>query len=252
MESLVTKSAKGKDVTTSFKIAEVFGKEHKNVVRDIEALTCSEDFRALNFEHTPYTHPQNKQTYSAYEITKNGFSFLAMGYTGVKASQFKETFIAEFDKREALLTNDDFILSRALTILTDRNKALEAKVSQTTEQLALAESTIKEQAPMVVHYTKVLSAENSHLATAMAQVFGLGAPTFNRLLKEWGIQRRVGSEWVLVAKYLCPEKPLTMTRPVPYLNTAGVQQTKNELRWTEAGREFLVKEFEKHGYKAVA
>lgn len=68
--------------TTSLIIAQAFEKEHKNVLRDIENLECSEEFRQLNFEHTPYTHPQNGQTYPAYRITRDGFCFLAMGFTG--------------------------------------------------------------------------------------------------------------------------------------------------------------------------
>ncbi len=40
--------------TTSRKVAEVFGKEHKNVLRDIENIGCSENFRKLNFELSEY------------------------------------------------------------------------------------------------------------------------------------------------------------------------------------------------------
>ena len=48
--------------TTSLIIAEAFGKEHKNVLRDIENLGCSPEFRQLSFEHTPYIHPQNGES----------------------------------------------------------------------------------------------------------------------------------------------------------------------------------------------
>lgn len=90
MTELVKINSAGKDVTTSLIVAQVFGKEHKNVLRDIENLSCSDTFRRLNFEHTPYVHPQNGQTYKMYEMTKDGFSFLVMGYTGERAGQFKE------------------------------------------------------------------------------------------------------------------------------------------------------------------
>lgn len=52
-----------------------------------------------------------------YEMTKDGFSFLVMGYTGTKAVHFKEMFIAEFNKREAMLKSDDYILMRSQQIL---------------------------------------------------------------------------------------------------------------------------------------
>ena len=90
--------------TTSLIIAEIFEKEHKNVLRDIENLECSEDFHRLNFEHTPYVHPQNGQTYPAYRLTRDGFAFLAMGFTGKKAAAWKEKFLEAFNAMEAELT----------------------------------------------------------------------------------------------------------------------------------------------------
>ena len=89
MEALVSTNSKGQDVTTSLIVAEVFGKRHDHVLRDIENLSCSNAFRLLNFGETPYIHPQNGQTYPMFEMTKDGFSFLVMGYTGDKAGQFK-------------------------------------------------------------------------------------------------------------------------------------------------------------------
>ena len=72
---------KGQDVTTSLIVAEVFGKRHDHVLRDIENLSCSDAFRLLNFGETLYIHPQNGQTYPMFEMTKDGFSFLVMRYS---------------------------------------------------------------------------------------------------------------------------------------------------------------------------
>ena len=77
-----------KAITTSLKIAEYFDKRHDNVLRDIENLECPEDFRALNFEVSSYNTKQNKEKL-AYNITKDGFTFLAMGFTGKEAAKFK-------------------------------------------------------------------------------------------------------------------------------------------------------------------
>lgn len=85
--------------TTSRDVAEVFGKEHKNVLRDIETLQCSEDFRKLNFEPTSYTDSWNKKQ-KEYIMTRDGFTLLVMGYTGEKAMQFKEAYIKAFNEME--------------------------------------------------------------------------------------------------------------------------------------------------------
>lgn len=89
MENLVFQNSNGNDVTTSLLVAEVFGKEHSKVVRDIESLSCSASFNAANFGVITYIDSRNREQ-TAYEMTKDGFSFLVMGYTGAKAGEFKE------------------------------------------------------------------------------------------------------------------------------------------------------------------
>ncbi|MCE2603839.1 Rha family transcriptional regulator, partial [Pseudomonas aeruginosa] len=74
---------RGRPITDSQKVAETFKKEHKNVLRDIENLDCSDEFRALNFELSSYKSKQNKKM-PEYIMTKDGFTFLVMGYRGKK------------------------------------------------------------------------------------------------------------------------------------------------------------------------
>lgn len=88
---------KGKQTTNSKNVADVFGKEHRNVLKDIKNLECSDSFRALNFELSYYTSEQNKRL-PCVEMTKDGFAFLCMGYRGKKAAEFKEAYISEFNR----------------------------------------------------------------------------------------------------------------------------------------------------------
>ncbi len=90
---------KGVPVTTSRKIAKVFGKEHYNVLRDIENLDCSESFNAINFELVNYKDKKGEKR-PEYIITKDGFVFLVMGYRGRKAVAFKEAYIKRFNDME--------------------------------------------------------------------------------------------------------------------------------------------------------
>ncbi|EBN9929289.1 transcriptional regulator [Salmonella enterica subsp. enterica serovar Stanley] len=88
----------GRAVTTSVAVAEFFHKRHHHVVQKIESLECSEQFLTRNFSRVKFEHRGN--SYNAYQITKNGFVFLVMGFTGKKAAAFKEAYIAEFDRME--------------------------------------------------------------------------------------------------------------------------------------------------------
>lgn len=91
--------------TTSLIVAKVFGKEHKNVIRDIENLSCSMDFNRLNFERITYKDARNRDQ-TAYEMTKDGFVFLVMGFTGKTAAKFKEAYIRAFNEMEAKLRRE--------------------------------------------------------------------------------------------------------------------------------------------------
>jgi Rha family phage regulatory protein len=90
---------------TSNELAKVFGKTHNNVIRDIEDLGCSPEFSLLNFEQSSY-RAGNGQTYKNYHITRDGFAFLAMGFTGKKAAQFKEAYIQAFNQMEKQLSGN--------------------------------------------------------------------------------------------------------------------------------------------------
>lgn len=89
-------------VVTSLDVAETFGKEHARVLRDIRELYCSEEFRHGNFAESYYVNAQNKKQ-PMYYITRDGFTLLAMGYTGEKAMQFKEAYIKQFNAMEKAL-----------------------------------------------------------------------------------------------------------------------------------------------------
>ena len=71
-------------VVSSRKVAEVFEKEHYNVIRDIKALDCGTEFNALNFEAISYIDSMNREK-PEYLMTRDGFSVLTMGFTGAKA-----------------------------------------------------------------------------------------------------------------------------------------------------------------------
>lgn len=100
--------ARGETVLANSRdVAACFEKRHNNVLRDIENILSRGGM--LNFEHTPWfreawsENPQNGQPYRSYDMTRDGFTLLAMGFTGAKALQFKLHYIAAFNEMEAEL-----------------------------------------------------------------------------------------------------------------------------------------------------
>lgn len=96
---IIGKRNEEKLITTSLKIAEKFGKEHTHILRDIRDMKCSDTFRESNFGLSSYKSAQGK-TLPMYEVTRDGFILLAMGYTGKEAMRFKEDYINAFNAME--------------------------------------------------------------------------------------------------------------------------------------------------------
>ena len=111
-------------VTTSLKVAEIFHKRHDIVLRDIRNLDCSDEFASHNFVESKYKDSTGKYNPMFY-LTKDGFTFLVMGYRGQKAATFKETYIATFNKMESVLnekSTKDWIETRQQGKMTRKSE----------------------------------------------------------------------------------------------------------------------------------
>ena len=97
---IVGKRYEEKLITTSLKVAEVFEKEHKNVLQSIENLVA-DNSAAKFFQLTTYKN--RGKEYPMYEMDRDGFSLLVMGFTGEKALQWKIKYIEAFNKMESEL-----------------------------------------------------------------------------------------------------------------------------------------------------
>jgi Rha family phage regulatory protein len=133
---------------SSVDVADHFGKRHNNVLRDIRDLEIPEEFRLLNFEQSSYFNEQNKEQ-PAVDMTRDGFTLLAMGFTGPKAMQFKIAYLEAFNRMETELQGrTDPNLHRKLDELTDRHMALldknrelmEQEIKRLEQDMKLAES----------------------------------------------------------------------------------------------------------------
>ena len=94
--------ANGTPVTTSLLVAQVFDKSHKNIIRAIKNIDCSPPFTERNFALSNYTDSTGRSL-PMYTITRDGFTFLGMGFRGKMAAKFKEAYIADFNRMEQIL-----------------------------------------------------------------------------------------------------------------------------------------------------
>ena len=154
MQAVATHSAapavtiyNGIPTVLSTNIADVFGKRHDHVLRDIESiLKTTPEERLNNFIKINIEKPANLGKgvvkYRAYALTKEGFTFLAMGFTGTKAAQFKWAYIDEFKRME-----------EALRAPTDQSALI-----TTTEQYEIRKAIKSRAKNSSVHYQTVYNA----------------------------------------------------------------------------------------------
>ncbi len=92
--------------TTSLSVAEVFNKNHKNIIRKINEFP-KDNFTKLNFELSKYIDSTGR-ILPCYKITRDAFSLLVMGFTGEKAYKWKIEFIKAFNEMEKRLRNIEY------------------------------------------------------------------------------------------------------------------------------------------------
>lgn len=180
-------------VTTSLILVEAFEKEHRNVIRTIETKIGE-----LNFEQSlkmfskgEYTNTQNKQQ-PMYYLNRDGFTFIAMGFTGRKADEFKLKYIDAFNKMEEQIRNQSF---QALNQSTDDLKRanLLYKIANLTSDEELKEESLKSSYKLVtgksIHQKKT---DYQKLYEAVTERYGdsvetnlKGAIRFIRVWKGW-------------------------------------------------------------------
>lgn len=102
MSALVYSSSRGNAVTDSRRVAEAFNRSHKSVLKALSNLTCDAEFNRLNYAPIAYSD-RRKRKQRAVMMTRAGFVFLVMGFTGKRAGEFKQGYIEQFDRMEAQL-----------------------------------------------------------------------------------------------------------------------------------------------------
>ena len=118
----------GQVVTTSLRVAEIFSKRHSDVLRDIRELDCSEDFHKRNFASMLKTtqlgnNATRKDPY--YLITRDGFVFLVMGFTGKTAAKFKEAVMEERLRR--MQSSPQYTMADAPRLVHEHLERMEAE-----------------------------------------------------------------------------------------------------------------------------
>ncbi len=170
-------------VTTSLQVAESFEKKHRHVLSAIDELKegVAENWADLFWEDT-YVHPQNKQSYRIIYMNRDGFSLLAMGFTGKKALNFKLQYIEAFNKMEKEIKGSLTLLpktKREMALLAlaaneetnERVDAIESDLNDLKNNQLLAEPDYRTISNMVRNKIRILCDQQHLNSKAKAELF---------------------------------------------------------------------------------
>ena len=251
---LVFMGESGQAITNSLLVAKKFGKDHKHVLESIRKMMTAQNSAVLQmFESSTYINEQNKEQ-PMFLMNRDGFTLLAMGFTGVKAMEFKIDYINAFNKMESKIR-------KSIAVLPDFTDPAEAAMAWAKEYrekkvLLIEHKQLEEENIQLALENQELKNDKNYLDLIMrskalltvsqiAQDYGMSGKALNKKLSELGIQYSINGQWILYAKY--KDCGYVSSRSIDIVRANGMPDVVLHTEWTQAGRKFLYEELKKAG-----
>lgn len=222
----------GKQVIDSRDVAEMIGKQHKNLVRDIrhytQVLTSSKLSPLKFFIESSYKDGKGEER-PCYLLTKQGCEMVANKLTGDKGILFTAQYVSLFNQYEQ---EHQKIQAPQFEIPQTLGEALQLAADQ--------QKLIEKNQPKVDYYDEQMRNPGLMTMTEIAKDFGMSAKTLNKILEEKKVQFKQGKHWVTNQKYA--GKGYAAYEPYAYKKrtSKGIEKgVHNNLKWTQKGRKFI-------------
>lgn len=234
---------------TSLQIAEVTGKRHDAVLRDIRNILNS-GADAHNFVENSYTDKLNRQK-PCFELTPKGCLILASGYDVVLREKIIDKLeeYQQAEKKNQITALPDFTnpaeAARAWAEQFEQKQIEAKRADEAEQQVLLLSAEVEQMQPKVSYYDKILASKATMTTTQIAQDYGMSAMRFNKILEEFKVQRKVNGQWILYAPYI--GKGYVHSKPFDITRSNGQQDVVMNTEWTQKGRLFLYDGLKNHG-----
>lgn len=233
---------------SSLQIAELTGKRHDAILRDIRNL-LEQGVQAHNFVESHYEQilpTGGKKQIPCYQLTKTGCLILASGYNAVLREKIINRWI-ELETEAAKQYQVPTSFREALLLAAAQQEQIEEQQRLLVAQgqtIADQNAAIAELHERTSYLDQILNSKSTVTTTQIAQDYGMSAKKFNIELRNLKIQRKVGGQWILYAPYNTMGYVHSETF-IPECSTTGkvVMTTK----WTQKGRLFLYETLKKKG-----
>ena len=233
-----------KETMTSLEIAEITGKLHKHIMEAIRKMEVAwEKINGSRFRLVEYTDQKGEKR-PCYQLTKTECLYIATKFNDEARAKLVLRW-EELEKKEQYQVPQSF--AEALMLAAKQQQQIEEQQKQleaNSKEIVELNGAIAEMKPKVTYVDMILASKETVSTTQIAQDYGYSAKAFNVLLRNFGIQHKVGGQWILYAKFLPYGYVQSDTIAITHRNgSAGsVMHTK----WTQKGRLFLYDELKEH------
>lgn len=235
-----------KETMTSLEIAEVTGRNHKDVMRSIREM--EEAWVKVNgrkFALVEYKDAKGEMR-PCYSLNKTECLYIATKFNDEARAKLVLRW-EELETKERSQYQVPQSFAEALMLAAKQQEQIEEQQKQleaSSKEIVELNGAIAEMEPKVTYVDMILASKETVTTTQIAQDYGQSAKAFNVLLRNFGVQHKVGGQWVLYAKHLPFGYVQSDTFPIVHKN--GMNGTVMHTKWTQKGRIFLYEELKKH------
>lgn len=198
MNEIVLSTKSGEPVASSRQVAENFGKEHKDTLESIRQILAAENSATKSMFYETTFENRGKQ-YPMYLMNRDGFTLLAMGFTGKAALEWKLKYIAAFNEMEKKLAEQPKLTRSQLlaTALIAAHEELEEK----DKRIKLLTADTERMKPKEIFSDAVSTSQNSILVGELAKLLKqngieIGEKRLYAWMRENGyLIKRKGADW---------------------------------------------------------
>ena len=220
-------------------VAEMVGKQHANLLRDVEGyiqILENSKLSSQNFFIESSYVDAKEEVRPNYQVTKKGCEFIAHKLTGQKGAMFTAKYINRFHEMEVAMIKDSYMIADPI----ERAKAWIAE--QEEKQHLMIENKQKDQIigelkPKADYVDGILKNQGLVTITQIAKDYGMSGQEMNELLHSLSIQYKQSNQWLLYKEY--HDKGYTHSQTINITRTDGRPDIKMNTKWTQKGRLFI-------------
>lgn len=232
---------------TSLQIAEIIGMRHSDVMRSIRNMESAwEKVSQRRFALSSYKQNQpngGTKDIPCYSLNKTECLYVATKFNDEARAKLVLRW-EELEKRNQYQIPQSF--AEALMLAAKQQEKIEQQklaIESKDKEIVQLSAVITEMQPKISYVDTILSSKETVTTTQIAQDYGQSAKAFNILLRNFGIQHKVGGQWILYSRYLpCG---YVQSETVSIVHRDGSKGTVMHTKWTQKGRLFLYEELNK-------